>query len=80
MKKNQKVENCHIAKKVPKRLFCIGNCKVYKARQVREMIDECGFIEIEHPPCSPDLAHYLFPKLKKKHERIFFRMNTRQKG
>jgi hypothetical protein len=34
----------------------------------REVIDVCGFVEMEHPPSSPDLApsdYYLFPKLKK---------------
>ncbi|KAH0808349.1 hypothetical protein GEV33_014442 [Tenebrio molitor] len=33
-----------------------GNYRVYKARQVREAIDECGFVEMEHPPYTPDLA------------------------
>jgi hypothetical protein len=51
------------------------NCKVHKARQVREVMDECGFIEIEHPPCSPDLApsdFISFLNLKKKHLSGFF--------
>jgi histone-lysine N-methyltransferase SETMAR len=44
------------------------NCRVHKARQVREVIDECGFVEMEHPLYSPNLApsdYYFFPKLKK---------------
>jgi histone-lysine N-methyltransferase SETMAR len=44
------------------------NCGVHKARRVREVIDECGFVEMEHRPYSPDLAqsdYYVFPKLKK---------------
>jgi hypothetical protein len=51
------------------------NCKVHKARQVREVMDECGFIEIEHPPCSPDLAPsgiISFLNLKKKTRAVFF--------
>jgi transposase len=45
-----------------------GHYTVHKARQVREVIDECGFVELEHPLYSPDLApndYYLFLKLKK---------------
>jgi hypothetical protein len=40
----------------------------FTARQVREVIDECGFVEMEHSPYSPDLApsdYYLFLKLNK---------------
>jgi histone-lysine N-methyltransferase SETMAR len=43
------------------------NCRVQKARQIREVIDEYGFVKMEHPPYSPDFApsdYYLFPKLK----------------
>jgi histone-lysine N-methyltransferase SETMAR len=53
-----------------------GNYRVYKARQVREAIDECGFVEMEHPPYTPDLApseYYLFSKLKKDLRRCRFR-------
>jgi histone-lysine N-methyltransferase SETMAR len=32
------------------------NCRVHKALQVHEVIAECGFVEMEHPPYSPDLA------------------------
>jgi hypothetical protein len=45
-----------------------GNYRVQKARQVGEVIDECGFVEMEHPPYSADLApsnSCLLPKLKK---------------
>jgi hypothetical protein len=45
-----------------------GNYTVHKARQVREVIDECGFVEMEHPLYSADLApsnYCLLPKLKK---------------
>jgi hypothetical protein len=45
------------------------NCTVHKAPQIREGIDECDFVEMEHSPYSPDLApsdyYYLFPKCKK---------------
>jgi histone-lysine N-methyltransferase SETMAR len=44
------------------------NCKVHKALQVHEVIAECGFVQMEHPPYSPDLApsdYYLLPRLKK---------------
>jgi transposase len=39
------------------------NCRVHKARQIREVFDECGFVEMEQPAYSPDLApsdYYLF--------------------
>jgi hypothetical protein len=39
------------------------NCRVHKARQIREVINECGFVEMEQPAYSPDLApndYYLF--------------------
>jgi transposase len=39
------------------------NCRVHKARQIREVINECGFVEMEQPTYSPDLApsdYYLF--------------------
>jgi hypothetical protein len=38
------------------------------SRQVREVIDECGFVEMEHPLYSPDVIPsdtYLLPKLNK---------------
>jgi transposase len=47
----------------------------FTARQVREVIDECGFVQMGHPPYSPDLApsdYYLFSKLKKALERTPF--------
>jgi histone-lysine N-methyltransferase SETMAR len=49
-------------------MLLYDNCTVHKARHIREVIDECGFVEMEHPPYSPDLVpsdYYLFPKLKK---------------
>lgn len=43
----------------------LHNWKMYKARTVETVINECGFEELEHPPYSSDLApFYLFPKLK----------------
>jgi hypothetical protein len=39
------------------------DCRVHKARQIREVINECGFVEMEQPTYSPDLApsdYYLF--------------------
>jgi hypothetical protein len=30
------------------------NCRVHKARRVREVIDEWGFVKMEHPPYRPD--------------------------
>jgi hypothetical protein len=47
----------------------------FTARQVREVIDECGFVQMGHPLYSPDLApsdYYLFSKLKKALERTPF--------
>jgi histone-lysine N-methyltransferase SETMAR len=55
------------------------NCRVHKAHQVHEVIDECGFVEMEHPPYSPDLSpsyYYLFPKVKKHLRAVFLQMNT----
>jgi hypothetical protein len=40
----------------------------FTAHQVREVIDECDFVKMKHPPLSADLPpndYYLFPKLKK---------------
>lgn len=51
-----------------KTLLLHDNCRVHKARIVQEVINECGFKELQHPPYSPDLApcdYYLFSKLKK---------------
>lgn len=51
-----------------KTLLLHDNCRVHKAHKVREEINNCGFVELRHPPYSPDLApsdFYLFPKLKK---------------
>lgn len=51
------------------------NCRVHKARQAGELIDDCGFMEMEHTPYSPDLApndrYVFFPNLKKEIRRIF---------
>jgi hypothetical protein len=45
------------------------------SRQVREVIDECGFVEMEHPLYSPDVIPsdtYLLPKLNKALEGTAF--------
>ncbi|KAH0807266.1 hypothetical protein GEV33_015525 [Tenebrio molitor] len=60
---------------VIKRLYCFMTIAEFTARQVREVIDECGFVQMGHPPYSPDLApsdYYLFSKLKKALERTPF--------
>lgn len=44
------------------------NATVHKAAKIRPIIQECSFVEIDHPPYSPDLApsdFYLFRLLKK---------------
>ena len=44
------------------------NAPVHTAAVVNAAVKEYGFEEIEHPPCSPDLAPtdcHLFSKLKK---------------
>ena len=44
------------------------NAPVHTAAVAKTTVKECGFEEIEHPPCSPDLTpsdNYLFSKLKK---------------
>jgi len=44
------------------------NAPVHTAAAIKAAVKECGFEEIEHPPCNPDLApsgYYLFSKLKK---------------
>ena len=44
------------------------NCRVHKARQIQAIIAKRDFIELPHPPDSPDLApcdFFLFKHLKK---------------
>ena len=43
------------------------NARPLKTKQVKPKIAGMGMVELEHTPCSPDLApcdFYLFPKLK----------------
>jgi hypothetical protein len=47
---SKKFHNCD-----QKIILLHDNCRVHKARQVRED-DESGFVEMEHPSYSPDLA------------------------
>lgn len=49
-------------------LLLHDNAPVHTARIAKAAVQECGFVEINHPPYSPDLApsdYYLFPNLKK---------------
>lgn len=42
---------------------------MHKAKVAQAALKDCGFVEIPHPPYSPDLApsdYFLFPNLKKK--------------
>jgi hypothetical protein len=51
-----------------KRSCCFMTIAEFTAHQVREVIDECDFVKMKHPPLSADLPpndYYLFPKLKK---------------
>ena len=51
-----------------KNLLLHDNCRVHKANKVQQIINDCGFIELRHPPYSPDLApsdFFLFKNLKK---------------
>jgi hypothetical protein len=53
---------------VIKRSCCFMTIAEFTAHQVREVIDECDFVKMKHPPLSADLPpndYYLFPKLKK---------------
>lgn len=49
-------------------LLLHDNATVHKAAKVRPILNECNFVELDHPPYSPDLApsdFYLFRNLKK---------------
>ena len=49
-------------------LLLHDNAPVHKAQVAQAAIQECSFIEIDHPPYSPDLApsdYFLFKNLKK---------------
>ena len=44
------------------------NAPAHKSRTLRAAIRKCGFVELNHPPYSPDLAptdYFLFRNLKK---------------
>ena len=49
-------------------LLLHDNAPTHKSRTSRAAIRKCGFIELNHPPYSPDLSpsdYFLFTSLKK---------------
>lgn len=59
-------------------LLLHDNAPVHKSRLSKAAVADCGFVEIEHPPYSPDLApsdYFLFPNLKKTLRGTKFRDN-----
>lgn len=56
-------------RKVRKKILLLhDNAPVHKANVAQAALKDCGFVEIPHPPYSPDLApsdYFLFPNLKK---------------
>jgi [histone H3]-lysine36 N-dimethyltransferase SETMAR len=59
-------------------LLLHDNAPVHKSRLSKAAVADCGFVEIDHPPYSPDLApsdYFLFPNLKKTLRGTKFRDN-----
>jgi histone-lysine N-methyltransferase SETMAR len=79
-RRKKRPHNCDL-----KIMLLYDNCRLHKARPVREVIDEWCFVEMEHPPYSPGLApsdYYLLiiSKLKKHLRGSRFSSDEYQKG
>ncbi|KAI6655373.1 hypothetical protein LOD99_2208 [Oopsacas minuta] len=59
-------------------LILHDNTPSHKSHIAQEAIKDCGFKQVQHPPCSPDLApsdYYLFPIAKQALRAKIFNYN-----